>query len=221
MAHKVHPKIFRVRETKDWDSRWFQGKPRVFAMTLREDYIIRTFLTSRLKEASLERVDIERVGGKTIVIIHSARPGLIIGRGGAGVETLRKKMEMLLAKKTLSKEKKEIRVEIREIKNPWESAALTGQFIAQQLEKRMPFRRAMKQAVSKVLANRSVQGVRIDVAGRLGGADIARSESVKEGRLPLQTLRADIDYALTEAITTYGVTGIKVWLYKGEKKETA
>ncbi|MDP4009100.1 MAG: 30S ribosomal protein S3 [bacterium] len=216
MAHNVHPKIFRVRETKDWLSRWFNR--RNYANQLKEDHLIRFFLEKRLKEASIERVEIERSPGKVQIIIASARPGLIIGRGGSGVETLRKDIQRILLKERKNKEQKkeDITLDVREIKNPWISAALTAQWIASQLERRMPHRRTIKQGLMKVMANKEILGARIEVAGRLGGADIARKERVEEGRLPRQTLRANIEYALREAFTTYGTIGVKVWVYKGD-----
>lgn len=221
MSHKVHPKAFRLFRTQDWASRWMDKKN--YAATLKEDYLIREYLTENLKESGLESVEIERFSGKTTVIMSSSRPGLIIGRGGSGVELLRKKLQSILQKerkKSRNDEKVgDIRLDIREIKNPWTSAVLTGQAVAQQLEKRMPHRRVLKQSLEKVMANKEIQGCRIQVSGRLGGADIARRERVKEGRLPLQTLRADIDYALVEAATIYGTIGVKVWMYKGEKFE--
>lgn len=211
MSHKVHPKIFRVRETKDWVSRWI-GKKR-YAATLEEDFRIREFLLKKLKDAFVESVEIERVAGSLVVIINSGRPGIIIGRGGAGIELLKKELQKKLSSK-------DVRLEIREIKNQFESAALIAQNIAQQLEKRMPHRRVLKQTMQKIMANKGIQGARLEVAGRLGGADIARREGLKEGRLPLQTLRANVDYALVEAKTTYGTVGVKVWLYKGETFDT-
>ncbi|MDP3981996.1 MAG: 30S ribosomal protein S3 [bacterium] len=219
MAHSVHPKIFRIRETKDWLSRWFNRKK--FGILLREDHLIRFFLEKRLKEASIERVEIERSPGKVQIIIASARPGLIIGRGGSGIEALRKDIQRILLKGRVvdSEEKQEITLDVREIKNPWISSALTAQWIASQLERRMPHRRTIKQGLMKVMANKEIKGARIEVAGRLGGADIARKERVEEGQLPRQTMRADIEYALREAFTTYGTIGVKIWLYKGEKFE--
>lgn len=216
MAHNVHPKIFRVKETKDWLSRWFNRKN--YANQLKEDYLIRFFLEKRLKEASIERVEIERSPGKVQIIIASARPGLIIGRGGSGVETLRKDIQRILLKERKNEEQKkeDITLDVREIKNPWISAALTAQWIASQLERRMPHRRTIKQGLMKVMANKEILGARIEVAGRLGGADIARKERVEDGRLPRQTLRANIEYALREAFTTYGTIGVKVWVYKGD-----
>jgi small subunit ribosomal protein S3 len=210
MAHKVHPKIFRVRETKDWNSRWFDKKN--FSGQLKEDYIIREFLGAKLIESGIESIEIERFAGKLIIIVNSSRPGLIIGRGGSGIEELRN-----LLKKKIERNKEEIRLEIREVKNIWTSAQLTAQWMAQQLERRMPHRRVMKQALGKVLANKEIEGVKLEVAGRLGGADIARRDRLSEGKLPLQTMRAHIDYAGYEAKTKYGIVGVKVWMYKGEQ----
>lgn len=213
MAHKVHPKAFRIKETKDWSSRWIEKKN--YAKTLQEDFIIREFLLKKLKEASVESVDIERILGKIMVIVTSGRPGLIIGRGGAGIEQLRKAIEALVGKAKA----KEVRLEVREIKNPWESATLTSQFVAQQLEKRMPPRRVLKQTLQKVMATKGIEGVKVEIAGRLGGAEIARREWLKLGRLPLATLRAKIDYGFSEALTTFGTIGVKVWIFKGEEFE--
>lgn len=207
MTHKVHPKIFRIKETKDWVSRWVAK--RTYAATLQEDFLIREFLHKKLKDAFLEIIEIERFAGRLTIIINSGRPGIIIGRGGAGIELLKKELAKMV-------ETKDIRLEIREIKNHFESAALIAQNIAQQLEKRMPHRRVLKQTMQKVIANKGIEGVRFEVSGRLGGADIARREGLKEGRLPLQTIRSKVDYALVEARTTYGTVGVKVWLYKGE-----
>ncbi|OHA64687.1 MAG: 30S ribosomal protein S3 [Candidatus Wildermuthbacteria bacterium RIFCSPLOWO2_01_FULL_48_29] len=230
MAHKVHPKIFRTRETADWYSRWFERS--AYPEALREDYLIRTHITKKLKEAGIESVEIERFAGKILVIINTSRPGLLIGRGGSGIEELRRTLVKILetdkksryqgtrlesARKATDSRKREIRLEIREIKNPWASASLTAQWVAQQLEKRMPHRKVMKQAIGKMMANKEIEGVRVEVSGRLGGTDIARREKLSMGRLPLQTLRARIDYALREAKTTYGMIGVKVWMYKGEK----
>lgn len=213
MAHKVHPKAFRMKETKDWSSRWIEKKN--YAKTLEGDFLIREFLLKKLKEASVESVDIERFPGKIMVIVNSARPGLIIGRGGSGIELLRKSIEGLVGKSKA----KEVRLEIREIKNPWESATLTAQFVAQQLEKRMPARRVLKQTLQKVMATKGIEGVKVEIAGRLGGVEIARREWLKLGRLPLQTIRAKIDYGFAEALTTFGTIGVKVWIYKGEEFE--
>lgn len=212
MSHKVHPKIFRTKDLRDWDSRWLDMKN--LKKFLEEDYKIRKLLDSKIDRFSNERIEVERSPGKLNIIISSARPGLIIGRGGGGVEELKR----LIAKKILSGDKrKELKIEIREIKNPWLSARIAGQWIAQQLEKRISHRKALKQALSKIMANKEAKGARVEVAGRLDGAEIARRTWLKEGRMPRQNLRADIDYANVEAHCTYGRLGIKVWIYKGEK----
>jgi small subunit ribosomal protein S3 len=208
MAHKVHPKIYRIRTINDWDSRGFYEKD--FSKYLKEDFKIRNFLKKRLGKIGVEKIEIERSPGRTNIIISTARPGLIIGRGGEGVEELKKELEKIL-------KKKELKIEIKEVRNPWISAELSAQYIAQQIEKRMTFRRVLKQALNKIVTNKEVKGARIEIAGRLDGKEIARREWLKEGRLPRQTIRADIDYAQARAYCAYGVVGIKVWIYKGEK----
>lgn len=213
MAHKVHPKIFRIKELENWNSRGFYRKP---ATELAEDFKIREFLKKKLGKIGVEKIEIERLPGKINIIISSARPGLIIGRGGGGVEELKNQLKNIISPLP---EKKEIRIEIREVKNPWLSATLSAQYIAQQIEKRVPHRRVLKQALDKIYSQKEVEGCRVEVAGRLNGAEIARREWLKKGRLPRQTLRADIDYAQARAYCTYGVVGIKVWIYKGEKFE--
>lgn len=223
MSHRVHPKAFRLQETSNWDSRWLSKKD--FAGNLREDFIIREYLTGKLKEAWVQNIEIERFAGKTNVIVSTARPGLIIGRGGQGVEELKKGLQRAILKDLLKRRasskprevRRELRIEIREIKDLWANANLVAQAIAQQMEKRMPFRRVLKQTLSKVIANKEIKGARVEVAGRLDGVEIARTEWLKSGRLPRQTLRADIDYGTSEALCTYGKIGVKVWLYKGER----
>lgn len=221
MSHKVHPKIFRVRGIEDWLSQGFYGKKPL--NNIKEDFIIRSFLTKKLKESSVDRIEIERYLNKINVVVYSARPGIIIGRGGEGIEKLR--LELL--KEIFKKNKlslvewkdleKKLKIEVKEVSNSWTSSVLVGQWIAQRIEKRMPFRKTMKQALEKVLANKEVKGVKIQVSGRLDGTQIARSEWIERGRLPRQTIRADIDYSLSEARCTYGTIGIKVWIYKGDK----
>ena len=215
MTHKVHPKAFRLRYSQDWDSRWLSKKKT--SQYLEEDFKIREFLTKRLKDCAVQNIEIERFPGKANIIINSARPGLIIGRGGKGAEDLKKEIERILPAE--KDEKRELRIEIREVRNVWASASLASQWVAQQLEKRMPHRRTMKQALEKIMANKEVKGARIEVSGRLGGREIARREWLKKGRLPRQTLRAVIDYHQAEAFCSYGVIGVKVWIYKGEKFE--
>lgn len=222
MSHKVHPKAFRIKEITDWDTRWLDTKKT--SQYLEEDLKIREFLNKKLGRVGIEKIEIERFPSKLNIIISSARPGLIIGRGGGGIEDLRKELENKVLKKEDSfaktkGTKKEIKLEIKEIKDPWLSAALSAQWIAQQIEKRTPFRRVLKQALSKITAHKEAQGARVEVAGRLNGAQIARTEWLKRGRLPRQTLRADIDYAQARAFCTYGTIGVKVWIYKGEKFE--
>ncbi len=215
MSHKVHPKSFRLRRAGDWLSRWINKKK--LPECLAEDFQIRDFISKKLKDAGVEQVEIERFPGKVNVIISTSRPGLIIGRGGKGAEELKKALEKTLP---VPKEgKRELRIEIREVKNPWASASLSAQWIAQQLEKRVGHRRAMKQGMEKIMANKEVLGARIEISGRLGGSEISRREWLQKGKLPRQSLRAVIDYHLAEAFCTYGVIGVKVWIYKGERFE--
>ncbi|MFA6252064.1 MAG: 30S ribosomal protein S3 [Candidatus Paceibacterota bacterium] len=221
MSHKVHPKIFRIRGIADWLSHGFYGKSA--KNDLQEDYIIRTFFKSKLKESSVEKIEIEKYPNKTNVIIFSARPGLVIGRGGEGIEKLKAGLikelfrKMNLSLKELHSLAKTLKIEIKEVSNPWVSAELVGQWIAQKIEKRTPFRKTLKQAIEKVMASKGIKGIKVEVSGRLDGAQIARSEWLEKGRLPRQTIRADIDYSLVEARCTYGTIGIKVWIYKGER----
>lgn len=214
MSHQVHPKSYRLKGLADWGSRWFEKKN--LTLSLEEDFKIREFLKKKIGRLGVEKVEIERFPGKIMIIIFSARPGLIIGRGGGGIEELKKALENNIFGRAA---KKEIKIEIKEIRNPWSSAALVAQWMVQQIEKRMPFRRTLKQAIEKAMASKENQGIRVEVAGRLDGAEIARREWLKKGRLPRQTLRADIDYARDEALCTYGIVSVKVWLYKGEKFE--
>ena len=221
MAHKVHPKSFRIKGTEDWNVRGFYG--RKMPQYLEEDFLIKDFLRKKLIEASVANIQIEHSANKLNVIIETARPGLILGRGGEGIEVLKKEIENKIQKKLKSRTKgapqREIKIEIREVKNPWISAVLVAQMVAQQIEKRMPFRRVLKKSMERVMTNREVKGTRIEVAGRLNGVEIARREWVGQGRLPRNTIRADIDFAQDEARCTYGKIGIKVWVYKGEKFE--
>ncbi len=221
MGHKVHPKSFRIKETEDWNIRGFYG--RKMPHYLEEDFLIKDFLRKKLIEASVANIEIEHSANKLNVIIETARPGLIIGRGGEGVDNLKKEIETQIRKKIknrlLGAPKRDIKLEIRELKNPWISSALVAQMCAQQIEKRMPFRRVLKKSIERVMTNREVKGIRIEVSGRLNGIEIARREWLGQGRLPRNTIRADIDYAQDEAQCTYGKIGIKVWIYKGDKFE--
>lgn len=216
MSHKVHPKIFRIKELLDWDSRWLDKKR--LPEYLEEDFRVREFITKKLAKVGVEKIEIERSTGKLNIIISSARPGLIFGRGGAGIEELKKAIEKKILKKIAGR-LPEFKLEVKEVKNPWLSASLAAQYVAQQIEKRTRYRRVLKQALAKIMANKEIKGARVEVAGRLDGVEIARTEWLKQGRLPRQTIRADIDYGVAEAHCTYGTVGIKVWIYKGEKFE--
>lgn len=215
MSHKVHPKAYRIRGTEDWNVRGFYGKK--MPQYLEEDFIAKDFLRKKLKEASVANIEIEHSANKFNIIIESSRPGLIIGRGGEGVDTLKKEIQKRIARKTKDYSKKDIKIEIREIKNPWVCAALVAQMAAHQLEKRMPFRMILKKSIERVITNKEVQGIRMELSGRLNGVEIARREWLSQGKMPRNTIRADIDYAQDEAICTYGKLGIKVWIYKGDK----
>lgn len=211
MGHEVHPKIFRIKEITDWDSRGFYRKN--FPRYLEEDFKIREFLKKKIGSLGLDKVEIERSPSRINVIISSARPGLIIGRRGEGVELLKKEIEKFFK----NKPKPEIKLEIKEVRRPWISASLASQWMVEQIEKRTPYRRILKQTLDKIMVNKEVKGARVQLAGRLDGIEIARTEWLKRGRLPRQTIRADIDYAKNRAYCTYGVVGIKVWVYKGDK----
>jgi len=215
MAHKVHPKSYRLKNLSNWNSRWLDKKN--FSKYLEEDFRIREYLKKKIGSLGVEKIEIERFPGKLNIIISSARPGLIIGRGGSGIEDMKKILETKVLK--ARKAKKEVRIEIREVKDIWSSAALSAQYIAQQIEKRVPFRKVLKQALEKISASKQVKGARIEVKGRLNGAEIARREWLQKGRLPRQTIRADIDFTEDRAYCTYGTIGIKVWIYKGDKFE--
>ncbi len=215
MTHKIHPKVFRISETKNWDSKGFYEKD--FAGFLREDYEIRRLLRNLLREMSVEKIEIERSSEEIGVTIYSSRPGLIIGRGGEGVKVLKEKLEKKLASISKKDDKKRIRLEIKEIKDPWLSATLVAQDIAGQLEKRIPYRKVVKQALHKVaMHKKEVKGARIQVSGRLNGIEIARSEYFQEGQLKRETIRGNIDYGFEMARCSYGAIGIKVFIYKGE-----
>lgn len=212
MSHKVNPKGFRLREVSDWASRWFVHRDP--SKYLEEDFRIRSFLEKKFKDASLEKIEIERSPNKLTIFIFSSRPGLIIGRGGQQIEEVKKELQNKVFKNL--KKDQALKIEIKGIKNPWLSAPLIGQWVAYRIEKRMPFRRVLKQSLSMAANYKEIKGIRVQVSGRLNGATIARTEWLQKGQMPRGTLRANIDYALTEAHCTYGVIGIKVWLYKGE-----
>ncbi len=206
MGQKVNPHGLRVGVIKDWDSRWY-AEGRDFADNLVEDYNIRKFLKKKLEPAGISKIEIERTADRVRVIIYTAKPGVVIGRGGSEIDKLKAEVQKYTKNKLF--------VDIKEIKRPDRDAQLVAESIAQQLENRASFRRALKQAMQRTMKAGAL-GIKAAVSGRLGGADIARSEFYSEGTIPLQTLRADIDYGFAEADTTYGKLGIKVWIYKGE-----
>ncbi len=206
MGQKVNPHGLRVGVIKDWDSRWFAKKSQI-GDTLVSDYNLRAFLKKTLYAAGVAKIEIERDATRIRVNIHCAKPGIVIGKGGAEIEKLRLACEKMLGKTTL--------LNIVEIKTPDVNAQLVAESIAQQLEKRISFRRAMKQAIGRAM-KLGAKGIKTQVSGRLGGAEIARTEQYHEGTIPLQTLRADIDYGFAEANTTYGRIGVKTWIYRGE-----
>ena len=211
MGQKVHPNGFRVGVIKDWNSRWFV-KDSVFGDTLVEDYNLRKYLKKTLYNAAVPKIEIERDASKVRIHIHCAKPGVVIGRNGSEIEKLRETCEKMLGKKVL--------INIVEVKNPDTNATLVAENIAAQLEKRISFRRAMKLAMGRAM-RLGAKGIKTQVSGRLGGAEIARSEHYHEGTIPLQTIRADIDYGFAEAHTTYGRIGVKVWIYQGEVLQDA
>ena len=215
MTHIAHPYVQRIGINRDWKSRWFDANKKKYREYLKADNNVRKFLQKKLKGMSIDVLEIERDEKTMRILIKTARPGLIIGRSGEGATKLRKEVDMLLRKMKLS-EKPEIKIDIEEVRSIETSASIVGQMIVEGLEKRMPFRRVMKQTIDKVMANRDVEGVRVILSGRLGGADMARKEEQKKGRIPLQTLRADIDFARERANLPYGVIGIKVWVYRGD-----
>lgn len=214
MTHSVHPYAHRLGITRDWRSRWF-GKKGKFQEFLRIDVLLREFLEKRLRGMYVDAIEMERNENSFRVIIRTARPGMVIGRSGEGSNRLKNDIKAFLAKQGASLPK-EFRLDIEEVKNPEAHARIVAQMIADGLEKRMPFRRVAKTIAEKVMANKDVQGVKIRLSGRLGGADMGRTESLKRGQIPLQTLRADIDFAREKAYLSYGVIGIKVWIYRGE-----
>ena len=206
MGQKVNPHGMRVGIIKDWDSRWY-ADDKHFSDMLVEDHKIREFLKKKLEQAGISKIEIERASGRVKVTVYSAKPGVVIGKGGAEIENTKKQLQKLTADKVV--------LEIKEIKRPDRDAQLVAENIAQQLENRVSFRRAMKSAMNRTMKTGAL-GVKASCAGRLGGADIARTETYSDGTIPLQTLRADIDYGFAEADTTYGKVGVKVWIYKGE-----
>ncbi len=205
MGQKVNPVGLRVGIIRDWESKWYAGKD--FAALLHEDLKIRKFLEKKLADAAVSRIEIERAASRVNVTIHTGKPGMVIGKGGQEIEVLRNAIANMTDKK--------VHINVNEIKKPEIDAKLVAESVAKQLENRVSFRRAMKQAMQRTMRS-GAKGIKVMVSGRLGGAEIARSEGYNEGTVPLHTLRADIDYATAEAHTTYGIIGVKVWVYRGE-----
>src|SRR3989344_3160698 len=222
MTHRVHPYIFRLGQTTNWKSRWFSLKN--YREFLREDILLKEWLAKKLKTSHVYDIEIERSVNILNIIIKTARPGILIGRGGEGSQKLKKEIEKKIIdiwKRTpvLKKRpvpKRELKITIEDIKSPNTNAAVVAQSIADDLEKRIPFRRALKQALERVSSQKEVKGVKISISGRLDGSEMARYEWLKSGRIPLQTIRADVDFSQKVAYTTYGTIGIKVWIYKGD-----
>ncbi|MDD2751805.1 MAG: 30S ribosomal protein S3 [Candidatus Omnitrophica bacterium] len=206
MGHKVNPFAMRLGIIRTWHSRWF-AKPKDFARFIEEDYRVRKFIKEKFKQAAISKIIIERLTEKIRVRIYSARPGLIIGRHGSDIERLREDLNGML--------KREVSIDIEEVKDPAIDAQLVAENVALQLEKRVAFRRAIKRSIEHAM-NSGAKGVKIMCSGRLGGAEMSRTETFKQGKIPLQTLRADIDYGFAESLTTYGIIGIKSWVYKGD-----
>jgi len=206
MGQKVHPFLLRLGLLRTWHSRWY-AKPKEFAQYIDEDYKIRKFIKSKAKNAAISKIIIERLAEKVKVRIFSARPGIIIGRHGSDIESLREDLNAIV--------KRELSIDIEEIKNPALDAQLVSENVALQLEKRIAFRRAIKRAIEQTMSA-GAMGVKISCSGRLGGAEMSRTEKFKQGKIPLATLRADIDYGFAESLTTYGLIGVKTWLYKGD-----
>ena len=206
MGQKVNPHGLRVGVIKDWDSKWYAEKN--FSDCLIEDNKIRKFLKKKLYNAGISKIDIERASDRVKVVVYTAKPGVIIAKGGAEIEKIKVEVQKLTTKKLV--------IDIKEVKRPDDDAQLVAENIAQQLENRVTFRRAMKSCMSRSMKSNNVSGIKVSCSGRLGGADMARKEEYSDGTIPLQTLRADIDYGFAEADTTYGKVGVKVWIYKGE-----
>jgi small subunit ribosomal protein S3 len=215
MTHTVHPYAHRLGIIRDWKSRWFATTPKQYRDNVMIDTTIRRFLKKRLRGMFVTSVEIERTRQAIRVLVKTSRPGLVIGRGGEGSQKLTKEINAVI-REVKGAPKLPIKLDIEEVRSPESQAPVVAYMVAEGLEKRQTFRRVLKQTVEKVMANRDVQGVRIAVAGRLGGAEMSRQEEIKRGRVPLQTLRADIDFAREQAYLPYGVIGVKVWIYRGD-----
>lgn len=214
MPHHVHPYAHRLGILRDWKSRWFADSG-MYQKNLKGDVLLRQYLVKRLRGKHVAEIEMERNDKMWKVVIKTARPGLIIGRSGEGAVALKNEVISRLARWKIP-HPKDLKIDIEEVRNPESNAAIVGQMAAEGLEKRMPFKRVIKQLLEKVMASRDVKGARIELSGRLGGADMSRKEHVKAGNIPLQTLRADVDFAREKAYLPYGVIGIQVWIYKGE-----
>lgn len=215
MTHTVHPYAHRLGVIRDWKSRWFASNPKQYRENVMIDTTIRAFLKKRLRGMFVTSVEIERTRQAIRVLVKTSRPGLVIGRGGEGSMKLQKEIAAQM-RKVKGAPQLPVKLDIEEVRSPESQAPVVAYMIAEGLEKRQTFRRVLKQTVEKVMANRDVQGVRIGISGRLGGAEMSRQEEIKRGRVPLQTIRADIDFAKEQAYLPYGVIGIKVWIYRGE-----
>lgn len=215
MTHTVHPYVQRLGIIRGWKSRWYAKQSNGdYQEQLKADVLLRKFLKKELRDKYVSVVEIERGPQVTRIILRTSRPGFVIGRDGEGIKQLTANLDAFIKKRDLNISG-EVKIDIQEIKSAESDAGIVGQMVREQLEKRMPFRRVLKSTVEKVMANRDVEGVRISISGRLNGAEMSRREELKKGRIPLQTLRADIDYAAIEANLPYGVLGIKVWIYRG------
>lgn len=215
MTHTVHPFSHRLGILRDWKSRWFSGDPKRYREFLRCDTVVKALLEKKLRGMFVSSVEVERSRKTLRIIVKTSRPGLIIGRSGEGSQRIRAEIEKEVRKLKLS-EVPEVKLDVEEVRSPESNAAIVGAMVSEGLEKRMPFRRVLKQTVEKAMANRDVKGVKISISGRLGGAEMSRREVIRKGRVPLQTLRADIDYAVVKAFLPYGVIGIRVWIYRGD-----
>lgn len=215
MTHNVHPYAHRIGILRDWRSRWFGGGKNQYQEMLKSDVLLREYLEKRLRGQYVSSIEIERSRKILKIIIQTSRPGVIIGRSGEGAESLKKDVNNFIRKKNLATAE-DVKIDVEEIKSPESNAGIVAKMVQEGIERRLPFRRVLKQTADKVMANRDVKGVRIALSGRLGGADMARREEIKKGRVPLQTLRSDIDFVRERAKIPQGDLGIKVWIYKGE-----
>ncbi len=216
MTHVVHPYAHRLGIIRDWKSRWFGKNQATYVDHLRADVLVRAWLTKKLRGMYVSLIEIERSEKQYRIILNTSRPGMIIGRGGDGIEKLKLSLKKEMARLKIIVPQ-DVKLDIVEVSSPEADAAIVAAMVVEGIEKRLPFRRVLKMTIEKVMANRDVKGARIAVAGRLGGAEMARREQIKRGGIPLQTLRADIDFARDKAYMTYGVIGIKVWIYRGMK----